>query len=63
MSAITATIDSATKTVKFELPLQALIPSKSGKSRIVATTGGNKACGLVIDGKPVIVGINAYIAI
>ena len=59
---VTATIDPATKTVKFVLPLQALNPSKSGKSRIVATTGGNKTTSLVIDGKPVIVGINAYIA-
>ena len=58
-----AIIDSAAKTITFTLPLQALTPSKTGKSRIVASTGGNKACGLVIDGKPVVVGINAYIAI
>ena len=36
-------------------------PSKSGKTLIVASTGGNQATTASIDGKPVIIGLNAYI--
>lgn len=39
----------------------ALPPSKSGKSREVASTHGNMTTSLVIEGKPVILGLNAYI--
>jgi hypothetical protein len=37
-------------------------PSKSGKSIIVAGSGGNKPTTAVIDGRTVIVGLNCYIA-
>jgi len=37
-------------------------PSKSGKSLIVASTGGNMTTSLEVDGKPVVVGLNAYIS-
>jgi len=36
-------------------------PSKSGKSLTVATTHGNTPTQAVINNKPVIVGVNAYI--
>lgn len=36
-------------------------PSKSGKSTVVASTNGNLATALQIDGKPVVLGLNAYI--
>jgi hypothetical protein len=36
--------------------------SSSGKTLIVATSSGNKATAATVDGKPVIVGLNAYIA-
>lgn len=36
-------------------------PSKSGKSLIVATSGGNQATTAEVDGKPVTIGLNAYI--
>lgn len=35
--------------------------SASGKSLIIATTKGNQESELKIDGKPVIIGVNAYI--
>ena len=35
--------------------------SSSGKTLLVATTGGNKETNLKIKGKSVIVGVNAYI--
>ena len=34
--------------------------SKSGKSLVIASTGGNVATGLEHGGKPVILGLNAY---
>ena len=38
-----------------------LVPSKSGKSRIVATSGGNVATSTIYENKPVKIGFNAYI--
>lgn len=36
-------------------------PSGSGKTTVVASTNGNHATAAMVDGKPVIVGLNAYI--
>ena len=36
-------------------------PSASGKTLTVASSQGNKPTEALIDGKPVIVGVNAYI--
>lgn len=43
---------------KIEKPLR---PSASGKTLLVATSGGNIATTATVDGKPVIVGLNAYV--
>jgi hypothetical protein len=44
------------------IPVQSpLRPSASGKTLLVATTGGNIATAAIVDGKPVIVGVNAWI--
>jgi hypothetical protein len=37
-------------------------PSASGKTLVVASTRGNQRTEAVIDGQPIIVGLNAYIA-
>lgn len=37
------------------------IPSASGKTLVVASSHGNQRTAVMIDGKPVIVGVNAYI--
>ena len=37
-------------------------PSASGKTTVVASSNGNKPTEVQVDGKPVIVGFNAYIA-
>jgi hypothetical protein len=50
--------DNLVITVPIRKPLE---PSKSGKSLVVATSNGNLATSAVIDGKPVIVGFNAYV--
>ena len=43
------------------IPMQKPTPSASGKTLVVASSRGNKATGVLVDGKPVIVGLNAYI--
>lgn len=36
-------------------------PSGSGKTQIVASTNGNQATSCIVNGKPLTVGMNAYI--
>lgn len=36
-------------------------PSASGKTMVVASTNGNQPTTCMVDGKPVILGLNAYI--
>jgi hypothetical protein len=36
-------------------------PSASGKTLVVATSSGNQATTAIIDGKPVVIGFNAYV--
>jgi len=43
------------------IELQDPAPSASGKTLVVATTHGNVQTECVIDGKPVVIGLNAYI--
>lgn len=43
------------------IDLQKPTPSASGKTLVVATTHGNMSTECVIDGKNVIIGLNAYI--
>jgi len=47
-------------TLKIEIPVN-LRPSKSGKTMLVASSGGNVTTTATVDGKPVTVGLNAYI--
>lgn len=54
-----ATLDKGVLTIKIDV--HAPRPSASGKTMVVASSGGNKATTVEIDGKPVIVGVNAYI--
>lgn len=44
-----------------EIPLHSPRPSATGKTLTVASTKGNQPTEATIDGKPVIVGVNAYI--
>lgn len=43
------------------MPLQTPSPSASGKTLVVATTHGNMKTDVLIQGKPVTIGLNAYI--
>ncbi|MDQ1257373.1 MAG: hypothetical protein QG656_1977 [Candidatus Hydrogenedentes bacterium] len=44
-----------------EIDLDEPKPSASGKTLVIASTRGNAVTTAEIDGKPVIVGLNAYI--
>lgn len=43
------------------IPMTTPTPSASGKTLSVASSGGNKATTVQVNGKPVIIGLNAYI--
>jgi hypothetical protein len=44
-----------------KIELQKHTPSPSGKTLVVATTHGNVVTDCIIEGKPVVVSLNAYI--
>jgi hypothetical protein len=43
------------------IDLQEPRPSASGKTLVVATTGGNQVTTAQVNGSPVVIGLNAYI--
>ena len=43
------------------IPMQTPTPSASGKTLVVASSHGNTPTTVLIDGQPVVVGVNAYI--
>jgi hypothetical protein len=43
------------------IPLQTPTPSSSGKTLVVASSRGNAKTTALVDGKPVTIGLNAYI--
>jgi hypothetical protein len=43
------------------LPLQKPTPSATGKTLVVATSHGNQKSEVTVNGKPVHIGVNAYI--
>ena len=43
------------------LPLEEPRPSTSGKTLIVASSGGNVVTSATVNGQPVVVGVSAYI--
>jgi hypothetical protein len=48
-------------TLIIEIELTAPIPSKSGKTLVVASTHGNVKTEAMVDGKPITIGLNAYV--
>lgn len=56
-----ATIDEKAGTLTIVIALQTATPSASGKTLVIASTHGNQPTGLNVQGKPVIVGLNAYL--
>lgn len=58
---IKVTVDKTKKEVTIVLPLTEPKPSKSGKSKTIASTFGNFQSDATYDGQRVTVGVNAYI--
>ena len=55
-------IDSKTNELVIRVPMNAEpTPSASGKTLVVASSHGNQPTSAQVDGKPVILGLNAYI--
>jgi len=54
-----ATIENGELVIR--IALQDPTPSASGKTLVVASSHGNTATTATVDGRPVIVGLNAYI--
>lgn len=53
-------LSSDKKSIVITLPLQKGKPSASGKTVVVATTGGNQQTAVNVEDKPVVVGVNVY---
>jgi hypothetical protein len=49
------------KKLCIEIDLEKPTPSSSGKTLVVASTRGNTVTDVEVDGKPVTIGLNAYI--
>ena len=56
-----AKIDEDAKTLTIVMDLQEPTPSASGKTLVVATTHGNQPTDVMVNGKLVTIGVNAYI--
>jgi hypothetical protein len=54
------TIDEKKKVMVIEMPLLEAKPSASGKTMVIATTGGGKPSEATFSGKPVILNVTAY---
>lgn len=59
MPEIKATINDGILTI--QIPTQTPTPSASGKTLVIASTRGNITTTATVDGKPVKLGVNAYI--
>ena len=54
-------VDIKDNNMVITIPMGTPTPSASGKTLVVASTRGNVVTDAMIDGKPVVVGVNAYI--
>jgi len=54
-------VEIKNKKLYIEIDLEEPTPSSSGKTLVVASTRGNTATTAEVNGKPVTIGLNAYI--
>jgi hypothetical protein len=59
--AIKVTVDEKRNKLVIEADIQTPAPSKSGKTLIIASTGGNLKTDQKFQGKQVVVGLNVYV--
>lgn len=63
MAEITAKLEGEGKKQRLVLSIPVRKgPSKSGKNMLIASSGGNQVLDFEVDGKPLVVGVNAYIS-
>jgi hypothetical protein len=55
------TVEIKDNKLHIEIDLEKPTPSSSGKTLVIASTRGNAVTTAMVDGKPVIIGLNAYI--
>jgi len=55
------TVEIKNNKLIIEIDLEKPTPSASGKTLVVASTRGNAVTDVLVDGKPVTIGLNAYI--
>jgi hypothetical protein len=55
------TVEIRNNKLCIEIDLEKPTPSSSGKTLVVASTRGNVVTQVEVDGKPVTIGLNAYI--
>ncbi len=53
--------EGGVEVLQIKIPVSTPRPSASGKTLVVATSGGNQVTSVLVNGKPVIIGLNAYI--
>lgn len=56
------TVEKRDNKLIIEIDLEKPTPSSSGKTLVVASTRGNTVTNVEIDGKPITIGLNAYIS-
>lgn len=59
---VTKSVKNGSEVLVIEIPITRQ-QSKSGKSIVVATTNGNQTTNIQVDGKNVVIGLNAYIPV
>jgi hypothetical protein len=55
------TVEIKNSKLSIEIDLETPTPSSSGKTLVVASTHGNTVTNVMVDGKPLTIGLNAYI--
>jgi len=55
------TVEIRNNKLCIKIDLEKPTPSSSGKTLVVASTRGNVVTSAEVDGKPIIIGLNAYI--
>ncbi|AAM72354.1 MAG TPA: hypothetical protein DEB17_01590 [Chlorobaculum sp.] len=61
ISDMAMTVEIRDNKLCIEIDLEKPTPSSSGKTLVVASTHGNAVTDVMIEGKPVTIGLNAYI--
>jgi hypothetical protein len=59
--AMAMTVEIKNGKLCIEIDLETPTPSSSGKTLVVASTRGNAVTSVMVEGKPVTIGLNAYI--